>query len=130
MWESTAALVPGVGLRANGSVTVATGPGELALMEEVAARPDAGARQLTVLDAAQVRTVTRRCGEKCSVVFCAGRDAGGGNPAAVLGALRGHLRRQWPLPLAPWGGGREVARDMSSTSRCQTRGDARVLVSR
>src|ERR1700727_896183 len=37
LWESTAALIPGVGFRANGSLTVATEPEELALMEEVTA---------------------------------------------------------------------------------------------
>jgi FAD dependent oxidoreductase TIGR03364 len=90
MWESTAALVPGVGLRANGSVTVATDPAELALMEEVAARPDAGARQLTVLDAAQVRTVNPAVRGKVLGGLLCRRDAVV-EPGAVLGALRAHL---------------------------------------
>ncbi|HXQ44259.1 MAG TPA: FAD-dependent oxidoreductase [Acidimicrobiales bacterium] len=90
LWEGTAAVAPGVGLRANGSVTVATDPAEVALMEEVAARPDADARELTVLDAGGVRVANPAVeGTVLGGLLCQ-RDAVV-EPGAVLGALRAYL---------------------------------------
>jgi FAD dependent oxidoreductase TIGR03364 len=90
LWEATAALVPAVGFRADGSVTVATDAAELALMEEVAARPDAADRQLTVLDAEAVRAANPAVrGRVLGGLLCR-RDAVV-EPGAVLGALRAHL---------------------------------------
>ena len=83
-------MAPGVGFRANGSLTVATNPAELALMEEVAAQPEAGLRQLTVLDADDVRPANAAVrGRVLGGLLCR-RDAVV-EPGAVLGALRGHL---------------------------------------
>jgi FAD dependent oxidoreductase TIGR03364 len=90
LWETTAALAPGTGFRANGSLTVATDPAELALMEEVAAGADAMARQLTVLDADGVRTAAPAVRGKVLGGLLCRRDAVV-EPGAVLGALRGHL---------------------------------------
>jgi FAD dependent oxidoreductase TIGR03364 len=90
LWEETAALVPGVGFRANGSLTVATDPAELALMEEVAGRQDAGRRQLAVLDDDGVRAVNPAVAGKVLGGLLCRRDAVV-EPGDVLGALRGYL---------------------------------------
>jgi FAD dependent oxidoreductase TIGR03364 len=90
LWQSTAADVPGVGFRANGSLTVATDPAQLALMAEVAALPDAAARELTVLDADAVRAANPEVRGKVLGGLLCRRDAVV-EPAAVLGALRRHL---------------------------------------
>jgi FAD dependent oxidoreductase TIGR03364 len=90
LWESTADLIPGVGFRANGSLTVATEPEELALMEEVAAGPDAALRQWTVLDADGVTATNPAVqGKVLGGLWCR-RDAVV-EPGAVLGSLRRHL---------------------------------------
>ncbi len=100
LWEATAAVTPGVGFRPDGSVTVATRPSELALMEEVAAGPDAAARQLSVLDAEAVRHVNGAIrGEVLGGLLCR-RDAVV-EPGAVLGALRDHLGRCGPYTWLP-----------------------------
>jgi FAD dependent oxidoreductase TIGR03364 len=90
LWESTATDVPGIGFRANGSVTVATHPAELALMEDMARRPDARARELTVLDAEAVRAANPAVRGKVLGGLLCRRDAVV-EPGAVLGALRAHL---------------------------------------
>lgn len=90
LWEDTAALAPGVGFRANGSLTIATDPSELAVMEEVAEQPDAQARQLTVLTADAVRAANPAIGGKVLGGLLCRRDAVV-EPGAVLGALRAHL---------------------------------------
>jgi len=90
LWESTAAVAPGVGLRADGSLTVATDPAELALMEEAAAGPDAAARQLAILDGDGVRAANPAVRGKVLGGLLCRRDAVV-EPGAVLGALRGLL---------------------------------------
>jgi FAD dependent oxidoreductase TIGR03364 len=55
LWEEVGAEVPGVGLRPDGSLTIATCREELAVLEEVSARQDAAQRGLELLDAAAVR---------------------------------------------------------------------------
>jgi FAD dependent oxidoreductase TIGR03364 len=90
LWESTAAVAPGLGFRANGSVTVATDPSELALMHELAARPPSAARQLSVLGADEVRAANPAVRGKVVGGLLCRRDAVV-EPGAVLGALRGHL---------------------------------------
>src|SRR5208283_3457524 len=57
LWERIAAVSPDIGFRPDGSLTVASGDTELALMAEAAARPDASARETELLDAAGVRDV-------------------------------------------------------------------------
>jgi FAD dependent oxidoreductase TIGR03364 len=90
LWERTAAVAPGVGFRANGSLTVATDPSELELMEEMAGQPEAGARQVTVLDAAAVRRANPAVRGKVLGGLLCRRDAVV-EPGAVLGAVRSHL---------------------------------------
>jgi len=90
LWESAAARAPGVGFRANGSLTVAGDPAELALMEEVAQQPEGGRRELTVLDAEAVRAANPAIrGPVLGGLLCR-RDAVV-EPGAVLGALRTSL---------------------------------------
>ncbi|MGH9016905.1 MAG: TIGR03364 family FAD-dependent oxidoreductase [Acidimicrobiales bacterium] len=90
LWQETAAAVPGIGFRANGSVTVAVDRAELELMEEVAARPDAGRRQFEVLDADGVREANAAVtGKVLGGLLC--RSDAVVEPGQVLGALRGHL---------------------------------------
>jgi FAD dependent oxidoreductase TIGR03364 len=90
LWQDTAAAVPGVGFRANGSVTLATEPTELALMEEMAAQPEGDMRQVTVLDADAVRSVNPAVRGKVLGGLLCRRDAVV-EPGSVLGALRAHL---------------------------------------
>ncbi len=73
LWELIGQRAPDVGFRPDGSITVAQHPGELAVLEAVAAAPEAKARRFHMLEPAEVPKV---------------------NPAirgAVLGAL--HCRR-------------------------------------
>lgn len=69
LWDEVAADVPGVGLRANGSLTLARSEQELAVLQQSMDLPDASARRWELLDAAQTREI---------------------NPA-VAGAVRGAL---------------------------------------
>jgi FAD dependent oxidoreductase TIGR03364 len=90
LWDDAAALAPGIGLRADGSLTVATDPAEMAVMEEVAARPDAVARGLTVLDAGAVERANPAVrGKVLGGLLC--RHDAVVEPGAVLGALRTNL---------------------------------------
>ncbi|MFH8979519.1 TIGR03364 family FAD-dependent oxidoreductase [Streptomyces varsoviensis] len=55
LWEAIGERVPGLGFRANGSLTVLTDPAELAVAEAAAARPDAAARGYALLTAEETR---------------------------------------------------------------------------
>ena len=57
LWAELGARVPGLGFRAAGSLTLASGDAELALLKEAAARPDADQREFELLDPAGVRAV-------------------------------------------------------------------------
>jgi len=57
LWEEWAASVPGVGWRANGSLTVAQSHEELAVLEEAAASADAPARGWRLLTPGEVTSV-------------------------------------------------------------------------
>ena len=90
LWEGIAVESPDIGFRPDGSLTVATGPDELALLAEAAGQPDAGRRGFELLDAEGVRLANP----------AVRGDVGGGllcttdavvEPGAVLGALRAHL---------------------------------------
>jgi hypothetical protein len=54
LWAELGAQVPGIGFRAAGSLTLAAGDAELALLKEAAARPDADRREFELLDPAAV----------------------------------------------------------------------------
>ena len=89
-WEALAAESPALGFRPDGSVTVATTDAELALLEALAAQPDAAERGLEVLDAAGVRRVNPALrGDLVGGLWCR-RDAVV-EPGRVLGALRALL---------------------------------------
>ncbi|MCC3771084.1 TIGR03364 family FAD-dependent oxidoreductase [Streptomyces sp. UNOC14_S4] len=55
LWEQIAEDVPGLGFRANGSLTVVTNEAELAVARAAVERPDAAARGFALLDADEVR---------------------------------------------------------------------------
>jgi len=90
LWGQIATHSPAVGLRPDGSVTVARHEAELALLAEAAARPDAGLRGFELLDVAGVRAANPALrGDHLGGLLCR-RDAVV-EPGLVLGALRATL---------------------------------------
>ena len=90
LWAELGARVPGLGFRAAGSLTLASGDAELALLKEAAARPDADRREFELLDPAAVRAVNPALrGEFAGGLFC--RADAIVEPRQVLPALRGYL---------------------------------------
>jgi FAD dependent oxidoreductase TIGR03364 len=90
LWEEHAHEVKGLGYRPDGSLTVAADERELAVMAELASQRDATARQVEVLDSAEVRRVNPAItGEIAGALWCL-RDAVV-EPGQVLGAFRKHL---------------------------------------
>ena len=89
-WEQLALEAPGIGFRAHGSLTLATGEAELTLLKEAAARPDAGLRGYELLDPAAVRAVNPALrGDFAGGLH--GRLDAIVEPRAVPAALRGYL---------------------------------------
>jgi FAD dependent oxidoreductase TIGR03364 len=106
LWAELGALVPGIGFRAAGSLTLASGDAELALLKEAAALPDADRRGFELLDPAAVRAVNPALrGEFAGGLFC--RADAIVEPRQVLPALRGHLtaRGKGPRGEGPPGNG-------------------------
>jgi len=103
-WETLAAAHPGTGFRANTSLTVARGPEETAVLEAVAAAPDAAARGVRLLAPGEARRVNPALEGSFTAALWCERDAVV-EPRQVLAALRAGCeatgRYQW-LP------GREV----------------------
>ena len=90
LWAELGARVPGIGFRPAGSLTLATGDAELALLKEAAARPDADRREFELLDPAAARAVNPALrGEFTGGLFC--RADAIVEPRQVLPALRGYL---------------------------------------
>ena len=90
LWEELGTEVPGLGFRAAGSLTLAAGDAELALLKEASARPDAERRGFELLDPAAVREVNPALrGEFAGGLLC--RADAIVEPRQVLPALRGHL---------------------------------------
>jgi FAD dependent oxidoreductase TIGR03364 len=126
LWSELGTEVPGLGFRAAGSLTLATGDAELALLKEAVTRPDADRRGFELLDPAAVRAVNPALrGELAGGLYC--RLDGIVEPRQVLPALRRHLAGdgyQW-LP------GREVTEIAPNAVRDHTgawhRGDLVVL---
>ncbi|HEX3948190.1 MAG TPA: TIGR03364 family FAD-dependent oxidoreductase [Acidimicrobiales bacterium] len=94
-WEEIAARCPGTGFRANGSLTVVRRPEELAVLEQVVARPDAAARGLRLLEPAEAVATNpalgglgwdRAADPVLAALHCANDAAV--EPRRVLGALR------------------------------------------
>jgi FAD dependent oxidoreductase TIGR03364 len=89
-WEEIAADAPGIGFRANGSITVALTDGERKVMEEFAQHPDAELRGITFLEPAQVRAANPAVtGAIAGGLYCT-HDAAV-EPRRALGALRDYL---------------------------------------
>jgi FAD dependent oxidoreductase TIGR03364 len=106
LWAELGALVPGIGFRAAGSLTLASGDGELALLKEAAALPDADRREFELLDPAAVRAVNPALrGEFAGGLFC--RADAIVEPRQVLPALRGHLAARGEGPRGEGRGGYE-----------------------
>jgi len=113
LWAELGARVPGLGFRAAGSLTLASGDAELALLKEAAARPDADRREFELLDPAGVRAVNPALrGEFAGGLLC--RADAIVEPRQVLPALRGYLAARGEGPRGNgWGGyqwlpGREI----------------------
>jgi FAD dependent oxidoreductase TIGR03364 len=104
LWEQLAERAPGIGFRADGSLTVATDPGELALMAEAAERSDAVARGFELVDAGGVRTLNPVIkGHQLGGLWCR-RDAVV-EPGSVLAAVRAILE---PSNRYRWAAGRQA----------------------
>lgn len=87
LWEEFAREAPGVGFRPDGSLTVAQDAAELAVLEEVAASDDAGARGFRLLEPPEVPVVNPAVrGELVGALLCS-RD-GVVEPRRALPALR------------------------------------------
>jgi FAD dependent oxidoreductase TIGR03364 len=87
LWEVIGQQVPGVGFRPDGSLTVAQHPGELAVLEAVAAAPEAKARRFRMLDPEGARAVNPAVrGSMLGALHCL-RDAVV-EPRRALPALR------------------------------------------
>ena len=92
-WEEVGRVVPDIGFRPAGSLTLASNDEERKVMEEFAAHPDAAARSITFVDPAQVASLNPAVrgdiagGLHCSVDAVV-------EPRRALSALRNHLSTQ------------------------------------
>ncbi|MGV0836196.1 TIGR03364 family FAD-dependent oxidoreductase [Mycolicibacterium thermoresistibile] len=90
LWERLGSVIPGIGFRPAGSLTVLRTPDEVAVAEEVAARVDAGRRGFAVLEPDQARTLNPALrGEFLAALHCS-RDAAVESRQAMP-AIRAHL---------------------------------------
>lgn len=118
LWERIGGEVPGVGFRGNGSLTLLRTPAELAVAEEVTARPDAGTRGFTLLDPGRARERNPALrGDFLAALHCA-RD-GAVEPRLALPALRARLAATGRYSWLP---GREV-RDVGPGAVRDDRGE-------
>jgi FAD dependent oxidoreductase TIGR03364 len=87
LWERLGRELPGLGFRANGSLTLVETEAELRVLEEVLARDDAADRGLTLLDAADVAALNPAVrGRVLAGLHC--RTDAAVEPRQVPGALR------------------------------------------
>jgi len=104
LWARLADDIPGLGFRANGSLTVVQQEAELAVLEQVMARADASERQLALLDAGEVARLNPAVrGEVLAGLHC--RADGAVEPRRVPRAIRAVLERD---PRYHWLPGRHV----------------------
>jgi FAD dependent oxidoreductase TIGR03364 len=104
LWEYVAVDVPGIGFRANGSITLINDVRELEVAQGAMMRPDAEARQFELLSPDEVvRRNPALQGEFMSGLYC-GRDAAVESRAA-LGALRAYMENSGSYEYLP---GREL----------------------
>ena len=131
LWAELGARVPGLGFRAAGSLTLATGDAELALLKEAAALPDAERRGFELLDPTAVRDVNPALrGEFAGGLLC--RADAIVEPRQALPALRGYLAaRGQGTSGYTWRPGREVTEVVPNAVRDHTgawhRGDLVIL---
>ena len=86
-WERLAADVPGIGFRAEGSLTIALEAAELKVMASFAEHPAAAARRIELLDPGEVKAVNPAVrGEVLGALWCQWDAVV--EPRSVLGALR------------------------------------------
>ncbi|WP_197374197.1 TIGR03364 family FAD-dependent oxidoreductase [Mycolicibacterium baixiangningiae] len=90
LWEELGSVVPGVGFRATGSLTLLRTPAEVAVAEEVAGRSDADARGFTLVEAEHARTLNPALAGKFLAALHCSRDAAVESRQA-LPAIRGYL---------------------------------------
>ncbi len=104
LWEEIGARVPGLGFRANGSLTPVRGDRELAVAEAAVAREDSAARGYKLLTPAEARAVNPALrGDFTAALYCE-RDAAVEPRTAQL-ALRAELSKSPNYTFLP---GREV----------------------
>jgi glycine/D-amino acid oxidase-like deaminating enzyme len=95
LWAELGAQVPGIGFRPAGSLTLAAGDAELALLKEAAALPDADRREFELLDPAAVRAVNPALrGEFTGGLFC--RADAIVEPRELHPSLKSRIRREKP----------------------------------
>ncbi|MEU5692743.1 TIGR03364 family FAD-dependent oxidoreductase [Actinosynnema sp. NPDC020468] len=104
LWERVGERVPGLGFRANGSLTALRTAAELAVAAEVVARPDAAERGFALLEPAEVRALNPAVrGDLLGALHCS-RDAAV-EPRVAQPALREALLASGRYTWLP---GREV----------------------
>ncbi|WP_405972254.1 TIGR03364 family FAD-dependent oxidoreductase [Streptomyces sp. NBC_00988] len=104
LWEEIGVRVPGLGFRANGSLTPVRGERELAVAEAAVAREDSAARGYKLLTATEARAVNPALrGDFTAALYCE-RDAAVEPRTAQL-ALRAELSKSPNYTFLP---GREV----------------------
>ena len=90
LWERLGAEVPGIGFRANGSLTVLRSEAEIAVAKQVAADPDAAERGVAVLDVAEARRHNPALrGQFLAALWC--RKDAAVESRVALPAVRAHL---------------------------------------
>lgn len=98
LWQLLADEIPGLGFRANGSLTIAQDERELRVLEQVVARDDAGDRRLALLDAADVVSLNPSVrGNVLAGLHCAADAAVEPRrvPAAIRAALQAGAGYRW-----------------------------------
>lgn len=96
VWSEVGDTVEGVGFRANGSVTIATGPAEAAVLEEAVKLPDADAREFSLMSPAETRRRNPAIAGDFELALFCGKDAAV-EPRRAVHELRRHLegKRQY-----------------------------------
>jgi FAD dependent oxidoreductase TIGR03364 len=100
LWEEIGAQAPGLKFRASGSLTVVRTAAEVAVLEQVMALPDAGDRELKLLDADEARAVEPELGKDFAAALWCGRDAVV-EPRLVPGAIRELLAKSGRYQFLP-----------------------------
>jgi FAD dependent oxidoreductase TIGR03364 len=104
LWEEIGGRVPGIGFRANGSLTLCRTPAELAVAQAATRAPDAAARGFALLEPGEARALNPALrGDFLAALSCA-RD-GAVEPRVALPALRAALLASGRYTWLP---GREV----------------------